>query len=105
MSSSLSGIDCSCFVREVLKRVTGKTISRVVKTQAHDGKQVLRIEDSQAGDAILYTTPTEGHVAFLTGKKTSKGYEIVHASGSKTGVIVSPKWSHDMSISQIRRFY
>lgn len=80
-----NSFDCSGFVQYVYKHF-GYSLSRSSKTQANDGVAVSK-SNLQPGDIIIFknTAKTEiGHVGIYIGNN-----EFIHASNSKTGVIIS----------------
>lgn len=76
-----TGTDCSGFVQGVFKH-HGINLTRTTYTQWADKKTYTLVNENniQAGDLVMY----DGHVGILTGN----GNEIVHAKGSKYGVVV-----------------
>lgn len=77
--------DCSGFVQYVYKHF-GISLSRSSKTQANDGVFVSK-NNLQPGDILIFknTSKTEiGHVGIYIGNG-----QFIHASSSKTGVIIS----------------
>ena len=76
-----TGTDCSGFVQGVFKHF-GIKLSRSTSSQWADKSKytLVNANDIRAGDVIMYN----GHVGILTGN----GNEIVHAKGSKWGVVV-----------------
>lgn len=77
-TSLTNGADCSGFVQSVYKNF-GISLPRTVPYQANCGKGVSYSE-AKAGDLIVYS----GHIAIYIG-----GGKVVHASSSKTGIIVT----------------
>lgn len=76
-----TGTDCSGFVKGVFAHF-GITLPRTTSTQwaAKTKYQLVSPTDVRAGDLIMY----DGHVGILTGN----GTEIIHAKGSKWGVVI-----------------
>ena len=77
--------DCSGFVQYVYKHF-GYSISRSSSTQANDGVAVSK-SNLQPGDILIFRDTSNsriGHVGLYIG-----GGEFIHASNSKTGVIIS----------------
>ena len=77
--------DCSGFVQYVYKHF-GYSLSRSSSTQANDGVAVSK-SNLQPGDILIFrdTSNTRiGHVGLYIG-----GGEFIHASNSRTGVIIS----------------
>ena len=72
-----NGVDCSGFTQQLYLHF-GYSISRTTYTQMYDGIGVSYAE-AQPGDLIVY----DGHVALYMG-----GGQIVHASDSRTGIII-----------------
>lgn len=78
-TSLTKGIDCSGFVMKVYENF-GVTLPHSSKADRTEGYKVDGIENALPGDLICYS----GHVALYMGND-----QIVHASNSKTGIIVS----------------
>lgn len=78
-TSLTNGIDCSGFVMKVYENF-GVTLPHSSKADRTEGYKVDDIESALPGDLICYS----GHVALYMGND-----QIVHASNSKTGIIVS----------------
>lgn len=81
-----TGTDCSGFVGGVYRHF-GHPLPRSTSSMwAERNKYFDVIDASQAqpGDLVLYN----GHVAMLTGN----GTQVVHAAGSKWGIILSPDY-------------
>ena len=78
-TSLTDGIDCSGFVMKVYENF-GVTLPHSSKADRTEGYAVESLEDALPGDLICYS----GHVALYMGND-----QIVHASNSKTGIIVS----------------
>lgn len=78
-TSLTNGIDCSGFVMKVYENF-GVTLPHSSKEDRTEGYAVESLEDALPGDLICYS----GHVALYMGND-----QIVHASNSKTGIIVS----------------
>ena len=77
--------DCSGFVQYVYKHF-GYSLSRSSSTQANDGVAVSK-SNLQPGDVLIFRDTSNsriGHVGLYIG-----GGEFIHASNSKTGVIIS----------------
>ena len=77
--------DCSGFVQYVYKHF-GISLSRSSKTQANDGVAVSK-SDLQPGDILIFKNTSKtaiGHVGIYIGNN-----QFIHASNSKTGVIIS----------------
>ena len=77
--------DCSGFVQYVYKHF-GIYLSRSSGTQANDGVYVSK-SDLQPGDVLIFRDTSNsriGHVGLYIG-----GGEFIHASNSRTGVIIS----------------
>jgi cell wall-associated NlpC family hydrolase len=75
-----TGTDCSGFVQGVFKHF-GINLTRTTYTQWADTSSYTLVTSGsiKAGDLVMY----DGHVGILTGN----GNEIVHAKGSKWGVV------------------
>lgn len=80
-----TGTDCSGFVQGVFRH-HGINLTRTTSTQWADKSSYTLVSqnDIRAGDLIMY----DGHVGILTGN----GNEIVHAKGSKWGVVTDPDY-------------
>lgn len=76
-----TGTDCSGFVQGVFRH-HGINLSRTTYTQWADKSKytLVKPSDIRAGDLVMY----DGHVGILTGN----GTELVHAKGSKWGVVI-----------------
>ena len=84
-----TGTDCSGFVQGVFRH-NGINLSRTTYTQwADKGTYTLVHGEIKAGDLVMY----DGHVAILTGN----GNEIVHAKGSKWGIVVDSDYKSSSS--------
>lgn len=80
-----NSFDCSGFVQYVYKHF-GYSLSRSSKTQANDGRAVSK-SDLQPGDVLIFNNTSNtaiGHVGIYIGNN-----QFVHASNSRTGVIIS----------------
>ena len=77
--------DCSGFVQGVFSHF-GIKLNRTTSTQwaAKSTYQLVSPSDIRAGDLVMY----DGHVGILTGI----GTEVVHAKGSKWGVVIDPDY-------------
>lgn len=77
--------DCSGFVQGVFSHF-GIKLNRTTSTQwaAKSTYQLVSPSDIRAGDLVMY----DGHVGILTGI----GTEVVHAKGSKWGVVLDPDY-------------
>ena len=78
-TSLTDGADCSGFVLSVYKEF-GVSLPHSSASDRSQGYAVASLDEAQPGDLICYS----GHVALYIG-----GGQIVHASTSKTGIIVS----------------
>ena len=92
-TSLTDGIDCSGFVMKVYENF-GVTLPHSSKADRTEGYAVESLEDALPGDLICYS----GHVALYMGND-----QIVHASNSKTGIIVSNV--NYLTILAIRRIF
>lgn len=92
-SSLTNGTDCSGFVMSVYKNF-GVSLPHSSAADRSVGATVNGIENAQPGDIICYS----GHVGIYAGNG-----QIVHASTSKTGIIVSSATYR--SILSIRRIF
>lgn len=77
--------DCSGFVQGVFRH-HGISLKRTTSTQWADKSKftVVSSSDIRAGDLVMY----DGHVGILTGN----GAELIHAKGSKWGVVKDPDY-------------
>ena len=83
-----TGADCSGFTGYILRNAGGVSISRSSAEQAGEGRTVSA-ENMQPGDLLFYSKGGGvNHVAMYIGNG-----QIVHASSSKTGIIVSA-WNY-----------
>ena len=83
-----TGADCSGFTGYILRNAGGVAISRSSAEQAGEGRTVSA-ENMQPGDLLFYAKGGGvNHVAMYIGNG-----QIVHASSSKTGIIVSA-WNY-----------
>ncbi len=78
-TSLTNGADCSGFVMSVYANF-GVSLPHSSASDRSQGYAVGSLEEAQPGDLICYS----GHVALYIGDG-----QIVHASNSKTGIIVS----------------
>lgn len=92
-TSLTNGADCSGFVMSVYKNF-GVSLPHSSAADRSVGAAVDGLENAQPGDIICYS----GHVALYIGNG-----QIVHASTSKTGIIVSS--ASYRSILSIRRIF
>ncbi|MBE5875536.1 MAG: hypothetical protein E7290_01460 [Lachnospiraceae bacterium] len=93
-TSLTNGADCSGFVMSVYKNF-GVNLPHSSSAQRKCGYDVGGIQNAQPGDIICYS----GHVALYIGDG-----KIVHASTSKTGIIVSNNASYK-KILAVRRIF
>ena len=83
-----TGADCSGFTGYILRNAGGVAISRSSAEQAGEGRTVSA-ENMQPGDLLFYSKGGGvNHVAMYIGNG-----RVVHASSSKTGIIVSA-WNY-----------
>ena len=83
-----TGADCSGFTGYILRNAGGVSISRSSSEQAGEGRTVSA-ENMQPGDLLFYSKGGGvNHVAMYIGNG-----QVVHASSSKTGIIVSA-WNY-----------
>lgn len=92
-SSLTNGTDCSGFVMSVYKNF-GVSLPHSSSADRSVGSGVGSLAEAQPGDIICYS----GHVGIYIG-----GNQIVHASTSKTGIIVSN--ANYRNILAIRRIF
>lgn len=92
-TSLTNGADCSGFVMSVYANF-GVSLPHSSSADRSVGSAVNGLENAQPGDLICYS----GHVALYIG-----GGQIVHASTSKTGIIISN--ASYRSILSIRRIF
>ena len=82
-TSLTSGADCSGFTMRIFEHF-GIDTGRSSRDQAAKGKEIA-ISDIQPGDLLFYASGDYiNHVALYIG-----GGQIIHASNSKTGIIIS----------------
>ena len=94
-TSLTNGADCSGFVMSVYANF-GVSLPHSAKSDRSQGYAVDGIENAQPGDLICYS----GHVALYIGNG-----QIVHASNSRTGIIVSSVNYSNKKILAIRRIF
>lgn len=83
-----TGADCSGFTGYILRNAGGVSISRSSAEQDGEGRTVSA-ENMQPGDLLFYSKGGGvNHVAMYIGNG-----QVVHASSSKTGIIVSA-WNY-----------
>lgn len=92
-SSLTNGTDCSGFVMSVYKNF-GVSLPHSSGADRSVGASVGSLSDAQAGDIVCYS----GHVGIYIGNG-----QIVHASNSRTGIIVSN--ASYRNILSIRRIF
>lgn len=93
-TSLTNGADCSGFIMSVYKNF-GVSLPHSSSAMRKCGYDVGGIQNAQPGDIICYS----GHVALYIGNG-----KIVHASTSKTGIIVSDNASYK-KILAVRRIF
>ena len=93
-TSLTNGTDCSGFVMSVYQNF-GVSLPHSSSAQRSKGYDVGGLENAQPGDIICYF----GHVAIYVGDG-----KIVHASTSKTGIIVSDN-VNDRKVLSVRRIF
>ena len=81
-TSLTKGADCSGFVLSVMKHF-GVTLNRTSRDQAKNGAAVSKSE-LRAGDLVFFGGKTISHVGIYIGNN-----QFIHASDSKTGIIIS----------------
>ena len=94
-TSLTNGADCSGFVMSVYANF-GVSLPHSSKDDRSQGYAVDSLENAQPGDLICYS----GHVALYIGNG-----QIVHASNSRTGIIVSSVNYSNKKILAIRRIF
>lgn len=92
-SSLTNGTDCSGFVMSVYNNF-GVSLPHSSSADRHVGSGVGSLAEAQPGDIVCYS----GHVGLYIG-----GNQIVHASSSRTGIIVSN--ANYKNILAIRRIF
>ena len=82
---SPSGFDCSGFVNYVYK-LNGYSMNRVAKDIYYNNGTYVEKANLQPGDLVFFSNSSEyvGHVGIYIG-----GGQMIHASTSRTGVIIS----------------
>ena len=93
-TSLTNGADCSGYIMSVYKNF-GVSLPHSSSAMRKCGYDVGGIQNAQPGDIICYS----GHVALYIGDG-----KIVHASTSKTGIIVSNNASYK-KILAVRRIF
>ena len=93
-TSLTNGTDCSGFVMSVYQNF-GVSLPHSSSAQRSKGYDVGGLENAQPGDIVCYS----GHVAIYVGNG-----KIVHASTSKTGIIVSDNANYRKILS-VRRIF
>lgn len=93
-SQSGCGVDCSAFIQNVYKKFN-YNLPRTTGPQSNykNGKKIMTFANNYSnlkpGDLLFYKgndgTVANGHVTMYIGNQ-----QVVHASGKKTGVIISP---------------
>lgn len=80
-----TGTDCSGFVQGVFRH-HGIKLTRTTSTQWADKKSYTLVKSGEirAGDLVMFN----GHVGILTGN----GNEIIHAKGTKWGIVRDPDY-------------
>jgi len=91
-NSLTKGLDCSAFVKILVKTHTGKNLPRTAKNQALKTKQastVASFSSLQVGDAIYFKNKRGHihHVALVTGFDADGYPFITHAKGKAYGVV------------------
>ncbi len=92
-NSLVKGVDCSAFVKILVKNYADTDLPRTAKNQALKTKKVSNItsfSNLQIGDAIYFKNKLGHihHVALVTGFDNKDGYPIItHAKGKKYGVV------------------
>ncbi|WP_434797824.1 C40 family peptidase [Terrisporobacter vanillatitrophus] len=84
--SGPSTFDCSGFTYYVIKKTTGKSISRTSTAQSKQGKYVSR-KNLKKGDLVFFATTGKGrvsHAGIYIGNK-----KFIHASSTKGKVVIS----------------
>ena len=91
-SSLTNGTDCSGFVMSVYKNF-GVSLPHSSSADRSQGYDVGGLDNAQPGDIVCYS----GHVGIYAGNG-----QIVHASTSKTGIIVSnPNYRNVLAVRRI----
>jgi len=92
-NSLTKGIDCSAFVKTIIKEKSGIALPRTAKNQAINTKRcsdVHLLSSLRLGDAIYFKNKKGKihHVALVTGFDAKDGYPfITHAKGEEWGVV------------------
>ncbi|MBI3720982.1 MAG: C40 family peptidase, partial [Fimbriimonas ginsengisoli] len=82
-NSTMTGIDCSGFVKQIYGAI-GVSLPRTAAEQVSVGQPILRLEDLQSGDRLYFWDSRRGKVGH-TGIYLGNGY-FVHSSSGKGGV-------------------
>ncbi|MGI6737281.1 MAG: C40 family peptidase [Anaerovoracaceae bacterium] len=88
------GVDCSGYTMKLYEHY-GITLPHNSDEQASCGREVSR-SDMQPGDLLIFS----GHVAMYAGNG-----QIIHASGPRSGIILSDESAYDSRILHIRRLF
>lgn len=87
-----TGVDCSGFIKYVMKHGAGINIARSSRAQSTQGKEIS-VEEMQPGDLIFYAKDSSiNHVAMYIGNG-----KVVHASTYKTGIKLSD-WNYRVPV-------
>ena len=87
-NSLTSGVDCSGFVQQIMKR-HGVSVSRSSRIQYASDGEYVRKSDLEPGDLTFYGYDGHvSHVAIYIGNG-----QIVHANTSSTGILISDLYS------------
>lgn len=87
-----TGVDCSGFIKYVMKHGAGINMNRSSRSQATQGKEISA-EEMQPGDLIFYAKNSSiNHVAMYIGNG-----QVVHASTYKTGIKLSD-WDYRVPV-------
>ena len=91
-NSLTNGLDCSAFVKILVKKHIGINLPRTAQNQALNTKKYLSItslNELKIGDALYFKNKKEHiyHVAFVTGFDFDGYPFITHAKGEKYGIV------------------
>lgn len=107
-NSLIKGLDCSAFVRILVKSHTGINLPRTAKNQALKTKEYSNItsfNQLKRGDAVYFKNKKGyiHHVALVTGFGEDGHPFITHAKGKKFGVVrekISEKYINEFFIGK-----
>ncbi|MCF6244357.1 MAG: NlpC/P60 family protein [Sulfurovum sp.] len=107
-NSLTKGIDCSAFVKVIMKSKSGINLPRTAKNQALKTElcsNINTLTGVQIGDALYFKNKKEGihHVALVTGFNHRGKPIITHAKGKKYGIVrelMSEKYHQEFFVAK-----